>query len=253
MLLHYKELGEGTPFVILHGLFGNSDNWQTHAKKIASYYRVILVDQRNHGHSDWHDDFTYEHLADDLERLIKHLNIDKFILMGHSMGGKTAMYYSQKYKERLTKMIIVDIGIKQYPMHHNEIINGIRAIDLSTIASRSEAEKTLLPFVDSYGVRQFLLKNLYWKEKGVLAWRMNVDVLQREMQEILSAMPTTEVWIPTLFIRGALSNYILDEDWDAIEEVFPDATLVTIENAGHWVHSEQPDIFMDHVIGYSIR
>ena len=253
MLLHYKELGEGTPFVILHGLFGNSDNWQTHAKKIASYYRVILVDQRNHGHSDWHDDFTYEHLADDLECLIKHLNIDKFILMGHSMGGKTAMYYSQKYKERLTKMIIVDIGIKQYPMHHNEIINGIRAIDLSTIASRSEAEKTLLPFVDSYGVRQFLLKNLYWKEKGVLAWRMNVDVLQREMQEILSAMPTTEVWIPTLFIRGALSNYILDEDWDAIEEVFPDATLVTIENAGHWVHSEQPDIFMDHVIGYSIR
>ena len=253
MLLHYKEIGEGKPLVILHGLFGTSDNWQTHAKKLSEYYRVILVDQRNHGHSPWSDDFTYEHLADDLERLILHLGIDQFTLIGHSMGGKTAMYYSQKYPTRLEKMVIVDIGIKQYPMHHNEIIKGIKSLDLATIASRSAAEQAMLPFVDSYGVRQFLLKNLYWIEKGKLAWRMNVDVLEREMEEILAPIPPIEVWTPTLFLRGAMSNYILDEDWDAIEEIFPDATLETIENAGHWVHSEQPEEFIEKILGFIIR
>lgn len=253
MLLHYKEIGEGKPLVILHGLFGTSDNWQTHAKKLGEYYRVILVDQRNHGHSPWSDDFTYEHLADDLERLIQHLEIDQFTLIGHSMGGKTAMYYAQKYPNRLEKMVVVDIGIKQYPMHHDEIIKGIKSIDLSSIGSRSEAENAMLPFVDSYGVRQFLLKNLYWIEKGKLAWRMNVDVLEREMDEILAPIPSIEVWTPTLFLRGAMSNYILDEDWDAIEDVFPDATLETIENAGHWVHSEQPEEFIEKVLGFIIR
>ena len=253
MLLHYKEIGEGKPLVILHGLFGTSDNWQTHAKKLGEYYRVILVDQRNHGHSPWSEDFTYEHLADDLERLIIHLGIDQFTLIGHSMGGKTAMYYSQKYPTRLEKMVIVDIGIKQYPMHHNEIIKGIKSLDLTTISSRSAAEQAMIPFVDSYGVRQFLLKNLYWVEKGKLAWRMNVDVLEREMEEILAPIPNIEVWTPTLFLRGAMSNYILDEDWDAIEEIFPDATLETIENAGHWVHSEQPDEFIEKVLGFIIR
>ena len=253
MLLHYKELGEGKPLVILHGLFGTSDNWQTHAKKLGEYYRVILVDQRNHGHSPWSEDFTYEHLAGDLERLILHLRIDQFTLIGHSMGGKTAMYYSQKYPTRLEKMVIVDIGIKQYPMHHNEIIKGIKSLDLATISSRSTAEQAMIPFVDSYGVRQFLLKNLYWAEKGKLAWRMNVDVLEREMEEILAPIPNIEVWTPTLFLRGAMSNYILDEDWDAIEEIFPDATLETIENAGHWVHSEQPDEFIEKVLGFIIR
>ncbi len=253
MLLHYKEIGEGKPLVILHGLFGTSDNWQTHAKKLGEYYRVILVDQRNHGHSPWSEDFTYEHLADDLERLIIHLGIDQFTLIGHSMGGKTAMYYSQKYPTRLEKMVIVDIGIKQYPMHHNEIIKGIKSLDLTTISSRSVADQAMIPFVDSYGVRQFLLKNLYWVEKGKLAWRMNVDVLEREMEEILAPIPNIEVWTPTLFLRGAMSNYILDEDWDAIEEIFPDATLETIENAGHWVHSEQPDEFIEKVLGFIIR
>ncbi len=253
MLLHYKEIGEGKPLVILHGLFGTSDNWQTHAKKLGEYFRVILVDQRNHGHSPWSEEFTYEHLADDLERLIVHLEIEQFILIGHSMGGKTAMYYSQKYPNRLEKMVVVDIGIKRYPMHHNEIIKGIKSIDLSTIASRSAAEQAMIPFVDSYGVRQFLLKNLYWVEKGKLAWRMNVDVLEREMEEILAPIPSIEVWTPTLFLRGAMSNYILDEDWDAIEEIFPDATLETIDNAGHWVHSEQPDEFIEKVLGFIIR
>ena len=253
MLLHYRELGEGKVFVILHGLFGYSDNWKTHANKLAEYYRVILVDQRNHGHSPWDDNFTYSHLAEDLEELINHLNIDTFILLGHSMGGKTAMYYSQLFPKRLEKMIIVDIGIKQYPMHHNEIIQGIKSIDLTQIASRSLAEQAMLPFVDSFGVRQFLLKNLYWKEKGVLAWRMNVEVLEREMEEILAPIPNIEVWTPTLFIRGELSNYILEEDFPAIENIFPDASFKTIAQAGHWVHSEAPEEFIETVLSFCLR
>lgn len=253
MILHYKELGQGTPLVILHGLFGYSDNWLTHAKKLAEYYRVILVDQRNHGHSPWEEDFSYVHLAEDLEELIVHLDIEKFLLLGHSMGGKTAMTYAQMYEHRVIKMIVVDIGIKQYPMHHDEILKGIHAIDLETMHSRSEAENAMSAYIDSFGVRQFLLKNLYWKEKGKLAWRMNVHVLEREMDEILAPIPNIEVWTPTLFIRGAMSNYILDEDWDEIEEIFPDATLGTIENAGHWVHSEQPEEFIETVLGFMIR
>ena len=254
MLLHYKESGTSGKVVgILHGLFGQSDNWQTHANKLSSYFRVITIDQRNHGHSDWHHAFSYKLLADDLERLIQHLQIEKFHLIGHSMGGKTAMHYAQNYPHRLEKLIVVDIGIKKYPFHHQEIIEGIKSVNLSTINARSEAEEAMKPFINSNGVRQFLLKNLYWKEKGQLAWRMNVGVLEAEMDEILSEIPKKEVWIQTLFIRGALSNYILDEDWEEIEEVFPDSELVTIQNSGHWVHAEASEAFLENVLEFLIR
>ena len=253
MKLHYREMGEGKPLVILHGLFGFSDNWQTHAKKFADYFRVILVDLRNHGHSPWSDDFSYALMAEDLHELVTDLGLDSFILLGHSMGGKVAMHYAQKYESRLEKLIVVDIGTKAYPMHHEHIIAGMHAIDPAKIKARSEAEQILRNHIDSEGVIQFLLKNLHWKEKGVLAWRMNLPVLEREMNEILSAVPEVEVMTPTLFIRGALSNYILDEDWDAIEELFPDSDLVTIENAGHWVHAEAQEDFIDTVLSFCLR
>jgi pimeloyl-ACP methyl ester carboxylesterase len=169
------------------------------------------------------------------------------------MGGKTAMHYAQNYPHRLEKLIVVDIGIKRYPFHHQEIIEGIKSVKLSTINARSEAEEAMKPFINSNGVRQFLLKNLYWKEKGQLAWRMNVEVLEAEMDEILSEIPKKEVWIQTLFIRGALSNYILDEDWEEIEEIFPDSELVTIQNSGHWVHAEASEAFLENVLEFLIR
>ena len=253
MKLHYRELGEGQPLVILHGLFGYSDNWQTHAKKLSEYYRVILVDLRNHGHSNWSNDFSYHLMAEDLFELFNLLNLSKVILLGHSMGGKTSIQFTQEYPEFIEKLIVVDIGIKQYPMHHTEILKGLHAIDLETVITRGEAESILTQYVDSYGTRQFLLKNLYWKEKGKLAWRMNIPVLEREMAEILAPLSHEEVMTPTLFIRGALSNYILDEDIDDLEEVFPDYTIKTIENAGHWVHAEAPEEFMDCVLEFCLR
>jgi pimeloyl-ACP methyl ester carboxylesterase len=253
MKLHVREMGEGFPLVILHGLFGFSDNWQTHAKKLAAYYRVVLVDLRNHGHSPWSDEFSYQLMVNDLKELVDDLGIQKMHLLGHSMGGKVAMLFAQQYTKSIDKLLVVDIGIKAYPMHHQHILAGMHSIDLNTITARSQAEAILKEHIDSDGVRQFLLKNLYWKDKGQLAWRMNVDVLEREMPEILAALPEKETFVPTLFIRGALSNYILDEDFSAIEEVFPEAEFVTIDHAGHWVHAEAPEEFIDAVLSFCLR
>lgn len=253
MKLDYRILGEGKPMMILHGLFGFSDNWQTHAKKLADYYQVILVDLRNHGRSEWSDEFSYELMADDIYELAKDLQLSEFILVGHSMGGKVAMRFAQKHEEMLEKLVVVDIGIKKYPMHHEHIIAGIHAVKLDGVASRREAEDQLSKYIDSYGIKQFLLKNLYWLDKGKLAWRMNVNVLEREMEDILSALPVTEVMTPTLFIRGELSNYILDEDIEEIEELFPDSELVTIAGAGHWVHAEAPDEFVEALLSFCLR
>lgn len=253
MKLHYRELGEGKPFVILHGLFGFSDNWQTHAKKLASYFRVILVDLRNHGHSDWSDDFSYDLMVSDLKELFDDLQLENVVLLGHSMGGKTAMLFAQKFPDLLEKLIVVDMGVKAYPMHHDHILEGLNSIDLTKLTARSEAEKQLAKHIDSDGVRQFLLKNIYWKEKGKMAWRMNIPVLERELPNIISALPAGESFVPTLFIRGEMSNYVLDEDFQEIENQFPDSEFVTIPNAGHWVHAEAPEEFIDAVLGFCLR
>ncbi len=253
MELFYRELGSGKPLVILHGLFGFSDNWQTHAKKFSEYYRVILVDLRNHGHSPWSDEFSYQLMVEDLYELFQKLNLSDVILLGHSMGGKVAMHFAQSHSELLEKIIIVDMGVKEYPLHHQHILKAFDSIDLNSLSARSEAEKILSSFISSNGVVQFLLKNLYWIEKGKLAWRVNYEVLRDSMGEILSALPFQEVLIPALFIRGSLSDYIMDADLEEIENHFPDSQLITIENAGHWVHAEAPEEFTDAVLAFCLR
>lgn len=253
MKLHYRELGTGQPIIILHGLFGSSDNWQTQAKRFAEYFQVILVDLRNHGHSDWNDDSSYISMANDVIELINDLGIEKTILLGHSMGGKVAMHVAQINGKLLSKLVVVDMGIKQYPPHHQHILKGIHSVQLEGVNSRAEADKQLTEFIDSEGVKQFLLKNLYWKEKGKLAWRMNVSVLENSMNEILSALPEKEVFTPTAFIRGELSNYVLDDDIPEIENFFPDSQYITISQAGHWVHAEKPEEFVDAVLGFCLR
>jgi pimeloyl-ACP methyl ester carboxylesterase len=192
-------------------------------------------------------------MVDDLKELYDDLGITKSILLGHSMGGKVAMLFAQQHEELIEKLIVVDIGAKAYPMHHQHILAGMHAIDLAIIKARSEAEAILKGHIDSEGVRQFLLKNLYWKEKGQLAWRMNLRILEREMGNILSRITEQEVLLPTLFIRGELSNYILDEDFEELEELFPDSEIKTIMGAGHWVHAEAPDEFIDTVLGFCLR
>lgn len=253
MKLHFREMGEGQPLMILHGLFGFSDNWQTHGKKLSEYFRVILVDLRNHGHSDWSDEFSYDLMAEDVNELVEELKLEDLILVGHSMGGKTAMRFAQLYEDKLEKLVVVDMGIKGYPMHHQHILAGIHSVDVENNKTRRQAQEQMSAHIDSEGVMQFLLKNLFWKEKGKLAWRMNVDVLEREMPVILGPLSEGEVMISTLFIRGELSNYVMDEDIDSIEEQFPDSDVFTIANSGHWVHAEAPAEFLDALLSFALR
>lgn len=253
MMLHYRVLGEGFPFIILHGLFGSSDNWQTHAKRFSEYFQVILVDLRNHGHSPWSEEMSYEAMAQDVKLLAKELNINKFHLLGHSMGGKTAIRFAQLFPEQIEKMIVVDIGIKTYPSHHDHILAGIHAVKLEEKPTRGDADEMLAKHIPSDAERLFLAKNLYWKEKDQLAWRMNVGVLERVLPTILNALPDDTVPTPTLVMRGGRSNYILDQDLDDLESVLIDMDLVTFEEAGHWVHAEVHEPFSDSVLSFLLR
>lgn len=253
MRLNFKKIGEGQPLIVLHGLFGSLDNWQTHGKKLAEYFEVYLVDQRNHGHSEWSEEFNYDLLADDLHEFIEDQNLDDIILIGHSMGGKTIMRYAQKYPGKIAKMIVVDMGVKEYPIHHDNILQGLKSIDLEKIDTRSGASAQLEKYIDNQSIRQFLLKNLYWIEKGKLGWRINIDVLDREMAQIVKSLPKEESLNEVLFIAGEKSNYILKEDHDDIRNLFPLADFHTIDEAGHWIHAETPEEFMEEVLGYCLR
>lgn len=253
MKLYFRELGKGKPMIILHGLFGFSDNWQTLATNFSEYFRVFLIDFRNHGHSPWSDDFSYDLMVDDLKELIDDLNLENIILVGHSMGGKVAMHFAQKFPRKIEKLVVVDMGVKQYTRYHQEVLEAFNKVDLEGINARSQVELILSDFIESKGVRQFLLKNLYWKEKGELAWRVNFVVLEKSMPEILSALPYKEVLIPSLFIRGELSNYIEDNDIQELESFFSDMSLKTIKNAGHWVHADAPEEFTNSVLEFCLR
>lgn len=246
-------MGSGQPLIILHGLFGSSDNWQTHGKKLAEYFEVYLVDQRNHGKSDWSDAFSYELMAADLFEFVQEHNLEDFILMGHSMGGKTAMYFAQEHEDLLEKLIVVDMGVKSYPVHHDRILEGLKSLDLSIIDSRGDAQKALAEYIDDASIRQFLLKNLYWKSKGQLAWRINIPVLDEKIDEIVKELPHKEVLTDTLFMRGGKSNYILEEDTEQIKSYFPVSEIYSIESAGHWIHAEAPTEFIEKVLGYCLR
>ncbi|ARK13284.1 alpha/beta fold hydrolase [Fibrivirga algicola] len=258
MKLYYREVGEptATPLLIVHGIFGSSDNWLTISKTIAAQgYRVILPDQRNHGQSPRSDEFSYVDMAADIHELITDLKLDKPILVGHSMGGKTMMQYVFTYPGTFSSLVVVDIAPKFYPVHHSEILRGLAAINLKDVSTRAEADAALAPYEPSPTVRQFLLKNLYREEvapgTSQFAWRLNLPVITREIhgvgEELTHPHPITE---PTLFIRGRRSPYILDSDWPGILRLFPSAQLATIEDAGHWVQAEKPAEFVAVLMGF---
>jgi pimeloyl-ACP methyl ester carboxylesterase len=250
--LNHKILGNGKPLVILHGLFGSLDNWQTHAKTLSEYFQVVMVDVRNHGHSEHTDAHSYDHIAEDLRLLLETLGLPNAHFLGHSMGGKAVMRFAQLYPERIDKLIVADMGIKAYPPHHDTIIQGLQAVAEAKPNSRKIADDVLSRYVKDNGVKQFLLKNLYWKEPGALLdWRMNLKTLVNEMPKVLMALPNQpKCHLPTLFIRGGMSNYILDSDINEIETLFSEANITTIDEVGHWLHAEKPQEFMDIVLQF---
>ncbi|MFN0032124.1 MAG: alpha/beta fold hydrolase, partial [Flavobacteriales bacterium] len=213
MKLYFKHFGEGRPLLLLHGLLGSSDNWLSHAKAWAAHFQVYIIDQRNHGHSPHHPVHTYDELAQDLHELIEAEDIRHPYILGHSMGGKTAMRFAQIFPEFLQKLVVVDMGIKAYKPLHEEIFAGLMAADVQHCTSRNASEEKLKPFVAEESTRQFLLKNLYWKEPDQLAWRFNLEALYNQRLETTLALPHTVVNTPTLFLRGQRSNYITEEDY----------------------------------------
>ena len=245
MELNYKEVGQGKPLVILHGLFGSLDNWISIARNLEDKRRVFLVDQRNHGHSPHSELFNYEAMANDLKELVDDLKLGAIELIGHSMGGKTAMLFATKFPRLVDKLIVVDIAPKYYPVHHDVIIKGLHAIDVGTLTSRNQADQRLSKLIPDFSIRQFLLKNLKRTTEG-FDWKINLNVIEREIEEVGKALPEGSIYNgPTLFIRGESSNYILDKDRELIEKHFPEGTLATIKNAGHWIHADQPEVFLE--------
>lgn len=250
MELNYKREGNGTPLFIVHGLFGSLDNWQTLGKKFAEDFDTILVDQRNHGHSPHSEDFDYDYMAADLIELIESLNMSAVNIIGHSMGGKTAMRVAQLRPDLIEKLIVVDIGPKGYPMHHDTILEGLHAINFDEVKSRGKANEVISQYIEDEGVKQFLLKNLYWREKGILDWRINLQVITDNMEKIIGQLPTDEVETTTLFIRGEKSNYIIEDDYADIFMQFPNSDIETIYNAGHWIHAENPFDFYNLTLDF---
>lgn len=245
MKLFYRQSGSGEPLIILHGLFGSSDNWFSLAKVFAEKYSVYLVDQRNHGQSPQSDDFNYQLLAEDLHEFIQEHKLQKPSIIGHSMGGKTAMNFAVNYPDQLNKLMIVDIVPKRYPVHHDQIIEGLLSLDLNTTASRSQADEALSNYVPEVDVRQFLLKNLYRTSEGKFAWRINLSAINKHIEEMGAGMQYDGQFNgTTLFLMGARSNYFAQGDETIIKNIFPKASLKSI-NTGHWVQAEKPQEFAE--------
>ncbi len=241
MELNYKEFGQGDPIIILHGMFGTLDNWQTIAKQLAETNTVYIIDQRNHGRSPHTDEMDYVLMAEDLKNFMEANWIYSAIIIGHSMGGKTAMQFALEYPDMVEKLIVVDIAPKAYEGGHALIFEALFSVDINALESRKEADVILQEKIPDFGVRQFLLKNLSRNKKGGYQWKMNLNAIYNAYSTILGNVSgDIPVDVPTLFIRGGKSDYILDTDEALLKEYFSDSTLSTVENAGHWVHAETP-------------
>ena len=250
-ILHSRIVGQGKPFLILHGYFGMGDNWKSLANQFGESFEMHLIDQRNHGRSFHADEFDYDLMVEDLHEYITHHNLEDIILLGHSMGGKTAMLFAVEYPEIVDKLLIADISPRYYQPHHNEILKALNSVDFSVHASRKLVEEQLNQYIPEMGVRQFLLKNVYWREKGQLDFRFNLQSLTENNSEVGKALPSfTSFDGETLFLAGGNSNYITQDEIPLIKAHFPNAKVVTVPNAGHWLHAENPKGFYEEVIQF---
>jgi pimeloyl-ACP methyl ester carboxylesterase len=251
MRLHFRTYGQGRPLIILHGLFGSFDNWHTISTRLASRFRVIAADQRNHGESPHAPEMDFALMAGDLEELMKANGMDQADVLGHSMGGKTAMQFAATYPGRTRRLVVVDIAPKPYPPLHREILDALLGLDLPRFGSRTEIEKALEPQLPDLALRRFLLKNLRRQEDGTHAWKIGLQEINNNYGNLLAGLhwdrPLAQ---PTLFIKGARSDYILDTDAKAIQGAFADVRIEAIEGAGHWVQADAPEAFSKQVLQF---
>jgi len=263
MDLFFRKYGEGPSLIILHGLYGSSDNWVSIGKELAENFEVYLIDQRNHGRSPHAPDHNYDVMKEDLKTFMDQHSIDKAIIMGHSMGGKTAMFFAAEYPERISHLIVVDISPRSYKTNnssqlkgHETIIRAMYNLDFYGIENRQEIDDILSKSIPQTRIRQFLLKNVNRSKDNEYSWSLNLRALKNDLPGIMEGLDDNQPEItgfPTLFIKGEESDYILDEDEKFIKRIFPYADIETVSNAGHWLHAEQPEIFMQKVNNFILQ
>lgn len=262
MKLFYRESGQGNPLVILHGLYGSSDNWVSIVKELEKHFRVINVDQRNHGQSPHSPEHSYTLMSYDLLELFDELQLDKASIIGHSMGGKVAMQFALVHPERIGSLIVVDIApwshlesngqSTQIVSEHQKIIEGLKSIPLNSLKSRNEADEILAQWVKGTMVRQFLLKNLKRENDGSFSWKLNLSAISDNITNMMEgiASSNTKSEVRTLFIKGSLSNYISSEKEERLNEFFINSYIAKIDGAGHWVHAEKPNEFINAILDF---
>lgn len=248
MHLYHKIIGTGDPVIIIHGLFGMSDNWATFAKRLSETHMVILVDVRNHGRSKHTDSFTYQDAANDIAELCEENWIYNATIIGHSMGGKLAMQLSHDHPEIVERLIVVDIAPVTYNGGHELIIKTLLGIDLGSAVTRKDIEEKIYKEIPDLVVVRFLMKNLARdKENGGFRWKMNLPVLSQAYNNILAEIVIRDIDIPTLFVKGEKSDYILSEHEEIIDAIFESYEIVEIAEAGHWVHADAPEALLSLV------
>lgn len=228
-----------TPVLIVHGLFGSARNWGVIAKRLSDRGQVVTVDMRNHGASPWYDSHTYDDMAEDLAQVIRPFG--QMDVVGHSMGGKAAMMLALRAPALIRRLLVADIAPVSYGHSQRHLINAMRQVDLTQVTRRSEANAQLIKAVPDDGTRAFLLQSLDVAARG---WRLNLDVLDRDMDLITGwPDPTGTIDVPTLFLAGAQSDYITTEGRSAAKSLFKNARFAKIPNAGHWLHADNPRAF----------
>nr|WP_320166811.1 alpha/beta fold hydrolase [uncultured Methylophaga sp.] len=243
MKLHYQESGEGTPLIIIHGLFGSADNWRSMAKYFSRFYRVISVDLRNHGRSPHSDEQNFTVMAEDIKELCEAMELGQVSILGHSLGGKVAMMFAAMYPQLVSKLIVVDISPRQYFSAHTPLMDAMMALNLSQFTRRTEVDDALAESIPDKAVRQFLLMNLV-SEQETFQWRINLPALKANYPELMAAVCEDITFtMPSLFVYGELSDYVTEEDRQQISSQFVHAEFNGIEKAGHWVQAERPQQF----------
>ena len=251
--LFSKTYGEGAPLLILHGLLGSGGNWHTLSRNVfAKHFKVFAVDLRNHGRSPHTERFDYPAMVTDLELFVGKHALGQVDVIGHSLGGKAAMYFALENPTLVNRLVIVDIAPRSYEASHQIYLDALASVDLPGVQSRADVEAKLAETVSSAPIRQFLMKNLaYDSESGRYSWMVNLDAVRREYDNINASIGNTWTFEgPTLFVRGENSNYIADEDMEQIRHLFPAARLETIPNAGHWIHADNPKDFSQVVLDF---
>jgi len=250
-ILHSKILGQGEPLLILHGFLGSGDNWISLGRKFSEFFEVHLIDLRNHGRSFHDEEMDYELMCEDVLNYCEHYHLEQISILGHSMGGKIAMYLAVHHPELIEKLIVADIAPRAYPNRHQIILKALEAVDFSKQKTRESIEQVFTEFIDNKAIRQFLLKNVYRIKPAVFAYRFNLSALVANYHLINESLPPfTQYDGDTLFLKGQHSDYILESDIPLIEAHFPIVQIKEIANAGHWLHAENTKEFYDRCMAF---